>query len=157
MYTYYISVGSNIGDKQGHINLAFQSFQKHDAVSKVISSSLIETDPWGYTEQDIFVNSMWFCESILDPHQMLCLLQSLEQGAGRKRHIHWGPRTLDLDIILAFDEAGSMISICDETLTIPHPYFWERTFVLEPLHELLPTFTYKGVTIDDRLAQLKLS
>ena len=46
MYTYYISVGSNIGDKQGHINLAFQSFQEHDAVSKVISSSLIETDPW---------------------------------------------------------------------------------------------------------------
>ena len=157
MYTYYISVGSNIGDKQGHINLAFQSFQEHDAVSKVISSPLIETEPWGYTDQDIFVNSMWFCESILAPHQMLCLLQSLEQGAGRKRHIHWGPRTLDLDIILAFDEGGSMISVCDESLTIPHPYFWERTFVLEPLHELLPTFTYKGVTIDDRLAQLKLS
>ena len=157
MYTYYISVGSNIGDKQGHINLAFQSFQEHDAVSKVISSSLIETDPWGYTEQDIFVNSMWFCESILAPHQMLCLLQSLEQGAGRKRHIHWGPRTLDLDIILAFDEGGAMIAVCDESLTIPHPYFWERTFVLEPLHELLPTFTYKGVTIDDRLAQLNLS
>ena len=156
MYTYYISVGSNIGDKQGHINLAFQSFQEHDAVSKVISSSLIETDPWGYTEQDIFVNSMWFCESILAPHQMLCLLQSLEQGAGRKRHIHWGPRTLDLDIILAFDEGGTMISVCDESLTIPHPYFWERTFVLELLHELLPTFTYKGVTIDDRLAQLNL-
>ena len=156
MYTYYISVGSNIGDKQGHINLAFQSFQEHDAVSKVISSSLIETDPWGYTEQDIFVNSMCFCESILAPHQMLCLLQSLEQGAGRKRHIHWGPRTLDLDIILAFDEGGTMISVCDESLTIPHPYFWERTFVLEPLHELLPTFTYKGVTIDDRLAQLNL-
>ena len=157
MYTYYISVGSNIGDKQGHINLAFQSFQEHDAVSKVISSSLIETDPWGYTEQDIFVNSMWFCESILAPHQMLCLLQALEQGAGRKRHIHWGPRTLDLDIILAFDEGGAMISVCDESLTIPHPYFWERTFVLEPLHELLPTFTYKGVTIGDRLAQLNLS
>ena len=119
MYTYYISVGSNIGDKQGHLNLAFQSFQEHDAVSKVISSSLIETDPWGYTEQDIFVNSMWFCESILAPHQMLCLLQSLEQGAGRKRHIHWGPRTLDLDIILAFDEAGSMISICDIFGSVP--------------------------------------
>ena len=157
MYTYYISVGSNIGDKQGYINLAFQSFQEHDAVSKVISSPLIETDPWGYTEQDIFVNGMWLCESSLAPHQMLNLLQSLEQEAGRKRHIHWGPRTLDLDIILAFDEAGSMISICDETLTIPHPYFWDRTFVLEPLHELLPTFTYKGVTISERLATLSLA
>ena len=56
MYTYYISVGSNIGDKRGHINLALQSLQEHDAVSKVISSPLIETEPWGYTDQDIFVN-----------------------------------------------------------------------------------------------------
>ena len=154
MYTYYISVGSNIGDKRGHINLALQSLQDHDAVSKVISSSLIETEPWGYTEQDIFVNGMWLCESSLAPHQMLRLLQSLEQGAGRERHIHWGPRTLDLDIILAFDEKGTMISICDERLTVPHPYFWDRTFVLEPLHELLPTFTYKGMTIGERLTQL---
>ena len=154
MYTYYISVGSNIGDKRGHINLALQSLQDHDAVSKVISSSLIETEPWGYTEQDIFVNGMWLCESSLAPHQMLSLLQSLEQGAGRERHIHWGPRTLDLDIILAFDEKGTMISICDERLTVPHLYFWDRTFVLEPLHELLPTFTYKGMTIGERLTQL---
>ena len=131
MYTYYISVGSNIGDKRGHINLALQSLQEHDAVSKVISSPLIETEPWGYTDQDIFVNGMWLCESSLAPHQMLSLLQSLEQGAGRERLIHWGPRTLDLDIILAFDENGTMISICDESLTVPHPYFWDRTFVLE--------------------------
>ena len=157
MYTYYISVGSNIGDKRGHINLALQSLQNHDAVSKVISSSLIETEPWGYTEQDIFVNGMWLCESSLAPHQMLSLLQSLEQGAGRERLIHWGPRTLDLDIILAFDENGTMISICDESLTVPHPYFWDRTFVLEPLQELLPTFTYKGMTIGERLTQLSLS
>ena len=119
MYTYYISVGSNIGDKRGHINLALQSLQEHDAVSKVISSPLIETEPWGYTDQDIFVNGMWLCESSLAPHQMLSLLQSLEQGAGRERLIHWGPRTLDLDIILAFDESGTMISICDESLTVP--------------------------------------
>ena len=157
MYTYYISVGSNIGDKRGHINLALQSLQDHDAVSKVISSSLIETEPWGYTNQDIFVNGMWLCESSLAPHQMLRLLQSLEQGAGRERLIHWGPRTLDLDIILAFDENGTMISICDESLTVPHPYFWDRTFVLEPLHELLPTFIYKGMTIGERLTQLSLS
>ena len=154
MYTYYISVGSNIGDKRGHINLALQSLQEHDAVSKVISSPLIETEPWGYTEQDTFVNGMWLCESSLAPHQMLRLLLSLEQGAGRERLIHWGPRTLDLDIILAFDEKGTMISICDESLTVPHPYFWDRTFVLEPLHELLPTFTYKGMTIGERLTQL---
>ena len=157
MYTYYISVGSNMGDKKGYIHSAFQSLQQHEAVSKVISSTLIETEPWGYTDQDTFVNGMWFCESSLAPHQMLSLLQSLEQGAGRERLIHWGPRTLDLDIILAFDENGTMISICDESLTVPHPYFWDRTFVLEPLHELLPTFIYKGMTIGERLTQLSLS
>ena len=157
MYTYYISVGSNMGDKKGYIHSAFQSLQQHEAVSKVITSTLIETEPWGYTEQDTFVNGMWFCESSLAPHQMLSLLQSLEQGAGRERLIHWGPRTLDLDIILAFDENGTMISICDESLIVPHPYFWDRTFVLEPLHELLPTFTYKGMTIGERLTQLSLS
>lgn len=156
MYTYYISVGSNIGDKRGYINSAFQSLQEHENVLEVISSSLIETEPWGYTNQAAFINGMWSCKSTLDPHQMLDLLQSLEQRAGRERLIHWGPRTLDLDIILAFDDNKTMISVCDKRLTIPHPYFWERTFVLEPLSELLPTFTYKGITIGERLAHLSL-
>ena len=154
MYTYYISVGSNMGDKKGYIHSAFQSLQQHEAVSKVITSTLIETEPWGYTEQDTFVNGMWFCESTLDPHQMLGLIQCLEKGAGRKRLIHWGPRTLDLDIILVYDIEGKMISLCDESPVIPHPHFWNRNFVLEPLSQLLPTFTYKGTKIADRLAQL---
>lgn len=154
MYTYYISVGSNMGDKKGYINSAFQSLQQHEAVSKVISSTLIETEPWGYTEQDTFVNGLWFCESTLAPNQMLGLIQSLEKEAGRERLIHWGPRTLDLDIILAYNSYGNMISISDEKLVVPHPHFWDRTFVLGPLYELLPAFTYKGMTIDERLAQL---
>lgn len=154
MYTYYISVGSNIGDKSDYINSAFQSLQQHGAISKLVTSSLIETEPWGYTEQDTFVNGVWSCESTLEPHQMLSLIQQLEQKAGRKRLIHWGPRTLDLDIILVYDTEGKMISLCDESLVIPHPHFWNRNFVLEPLSQLLPTFTYKGTKIVDRLAQL---
>ncbi|ETI99826.1 MAG: 2-amino-4-hydroxy-6-hydroxymethyldihydropteridin epyrophosphokinase, partial [Veillonella dispar DORA_11] len=114
MYTYYISVGSNIGDKRDYINSAFQSLQQHGAISKLVTSSLIETEPWGYTEQDTFVNGVWSCESTLEPHQMLSLIQQLEQAAGRKRLIHWGPRTLDLDIILVYDTEGKMISLCDE-------------------------------------------
>ena len=62
------------------------------------------------------VNGVWSCESTLDPHQMLSLIQQLEQEAGRKRLIHWGPRTLDLDIILVYDTEGKMISLCDEVL-----------------------------------------
>ena len=81
------------------------------AVSRLVSSPLIETEPWGYTDQASFVNGMWSCESTLNPHQMLSFIQSLEQEAGRERLIHWGPRTLDLDIILALMIAGTMISI----------------------------------------------
>ena len=139
MYTYYISVGSNIGDKSDYINSAFQSLQQHAPIP---------------TEQDTFVNGVLSCESTLEPHQMLSLIQQLEQAAGRKRLIHWGPRTLDLDIILVYDTEGKMISLCDESLVIPHPHFWNRNFVLEPLSQLLPTFTYKGVKVADRLSQL---
>ena len=156
MYTYYISVGSNIGDKSDYINSAFQSLQQHGAISKLVASALIETEPWGYTEQDTFVNGMWSCESTLEPHQMLSLIQQLEQKAGRKRLIHWGPRTLDLDIILVYDTEGMLISLCDESLVVPHPHFWDRAFVLEPLYQLLPTFTYKGIKVVDRLAQLSV-
>ncbi len=101
---------------------------------------MIETEPWGYTDQASFINGMWSCKSTLNPHEMLSVsvLQSLEQGAGRERLIHWGPRTLDLDIILAFDEAGSMISICDETLTIPHPYFGRNLLSLRTFYKVWP-------------------
>ncbi|MCQ4978240.1 2-amino-4-hydroxy-6-hydroxymethyldihydropteridine diphosphokinase, partial [Veillonella parvula] len=93
MYTYYISLGSNMGDKRGYISSAFQSLLQHEAIFKLVTSSLIETEPWGYTEQDTFINGVWSCESTLKPHQMLSLIQQLEQEAGRKRLIHWGPRT----------------------------------------------------------------
>ena len=85
MYTYYISVGSNMGDKRGYISSAFRSLLQHEAISRLVTSPLIETEPWGYTEQDTFVNGVWSCESTLEPHQMLSLIQQLEQKAGRKR------------------------------------------------------------------------
>ena len=151
MYTYYISVGSNMGDKKGYINSAFQSLQQHEAVSKVISSTLIETEPWGYTEQDTFVNGMWFCESTLDPHQMLGLIQCLEKEAGRERLIHWGPRTLDLDILFY----GNQI-IETEQLVIPHVDLANRQFVLTPMVQLAPYFRHPvlGKTMKELLDQL---
>ena len=61
MYTYYISVGSNMGDKRGYISSAFQALLHHEAISRLVTSPLIETEPWGYTEQDTFVNGVWSC------------------------------------------------------------------------------------------------
>lgn len=155
MYTYYISVGSNMGDKRGYIEDAFQQFKDHKAIVDTQMSNLIETEPWGYTEQDSFINGMWVCKSALTPHEMLGVLQELEQNAGRTREVHWGPRTLDLDIILVYRDSQQLVSIVDSILQVPHPYFWDRSFVLIPLQNLCPTFIYRGISIQDRLQELE--
>ena len=101
MYTYYISVGSNIGNRRQFIMSAYDSLSIHPQVHGITSSSVMETEPWGYTEQDVFLNAVWRVSSSLEPHDLLDGLQSLECEAQRKRDIHWGPRTLDLDIVYA--------------------------------------------------------
>ena len=154
MYTYYISVGSNIGNRHKYIQSAFQFMAQHDEVVSIMSSNLVETEPWGYEEQAAFLNGAWKCTSTMDPLTMLEVLQGLEKAAHRERLIHWGPRTLDLDIIYVLDDHGKPLEIHNERLHIPHPYFWERLFVLEPLRELEPSFMYHGTTIEQRIQLL---
>ena len=144
MYTYYISVGSNIGNRRQFIDDAYHALSIHPEVHSITSSTIIETEPWGYTEQDVFLNAVWRVSS------------SLEREAQRKRDIHWGPRTLDLDIVYALSDDGACMYINDARLVIPHPYFWDRLFVLEPLLELDKEFTYNGESIDDRIRTLKI-
>ena len=155
MYTYYISVGSNIGNRRQFIDDAYHALSIHPEVHSIISSTIIETEPWGYTEQDVFLNAVWCVSSSLEPHDLLDVLQSLECEAQRKRDIHWGPRTLDLDIAYALSDDGACMYINDARLVIPHPYFWDRLFVLEPLMELDKAFTYNGESIGDRIQTLK--
>ena len=155
MYTYYISVGSNIGNRRQFIDDAYHTLSIHPEVHSITSSTIIETEPWGYTEQDVFLNAVWCVSSSLEPHDLLDVLQSLECEAQRKRDIHWGPRTLDLDIVYALSDDGACMYINDARLVIPHPYFWDRLFVLEPLMELDKAFTYNGESIGDRIQTLK--
>ena len=155
MYTYYISVGSNIGNRRQFIDDAYHALSIHPEVHSITSSTIIETEPWGYTEQDVFLNAVWCVSSSLEPHDLLDVLQSLECEAQRKRDIHWGPRTLDLDIVYALSDDGVCMYINDARLVIPHPYFWDRLFVLEPLMELDKAFTYNGESIGDRIQTLK--
>lgn len=106
MYTYYISVGSNLGKREGvHSNSLLIHCKLWTASCPAISSTLLETEPWGNTDQGVFLNGVFRCESTIEPIDMLHLLQGLEQAANRDRKVHWGPRTLDLDIILVFDES----------------------------------------------------
>ena len=95
------------------------------------SSDILESEPYGYTNQDVFLNAVFRFETILEPVELLDRLMEIEQEAGRTREIRWGPRTLDLDILLYDDLVTE-----DPHLIIPHPDMHNRMFVLEPLCQL---------------------
>ena len=109
----------------------------------------------GLYRTNVFLNAVWRVSSSLEPHDLLDVLQSLECEAQRKRDIRWGPRTLDLDIVYALSDDGACMYVNDARLVIPHPYFWDRLFVLEPLLELDKEFTYNGESLGDRIQTLK--
>lgn len=130
----YVAVGSNMGDKYAYIEAALQDIQENQSNRNFRASGLIETEPYGEVkEQEDFVNGMVEFDTLFTPDELLDFLHDLEQKAGRERKIHWGPRTLDLDIIFYDD-----LILETESLTIPHPDMQNRNFVLEPLHELVP-------------------
>ncbi len=132
-HTAYIALGSNIGNKEKYLNDAITMINDDDMciVNKV--SNFITTLPYGYTEQDDFLNGAIKIQTLYSPKMLLAFLQKLEAKANRVRQIHWGPRTLDLDIIL-YDNI-----VCeDNTLVIPHPEMHKRDFVLVPLKEIAP-------------------
>jgi len=132
-----IAFGYNIGDRKKYINDAIfeLSNSTHSRVLK--TSEFIETKPYGYLEQEDFINGALLIETFLTPYELLDYLHTLEEKAGRKRDIHWGPRTLDLDIILFED-----LITTDDSLLIPHPEFEKRNFVLNPVKEIAPNMIH---------------
>lgn len=105
-------------------------------------SSVYETEPWGNIDQDSFLNAVAAVDSTLSPRGMLYRLQAIENRYGRTRDIHWGPRTLDLDLLYADN-----VNWQDDVLTLPHPYFWKRGFVLVPLAEIASDLKYRGQSV----------
>lgn len=138
----YIGIGSNMGDKKGYLDFAVNSLKENDCCNVRRVSDFVVTEPYGGVEQDDFLNGCIELETVLSPHALLDLLHTIENKAGRKREIHWGPRTLDLDILL-YDNTV----MCDETLIIPHPEMHKRKFVLEPLAAIAP-YAYNPVYRD---------
>ena len=150
----YLSLGSNMGDREKYIMDAIEFIRNDENCRGVKSSSLIETEPYGNTDQDKFLNCCVELETLYTPHRLHKLTSQAEENAGRERTVHWGPRTLDVDIIL-FDD----IMFHDETLTIPHIDMANREFVLAPLCELDP-YAFDpatGKTASAMLAELKKS
>ncbi len=132
-----ISIGSNMGDSSKIIENAYKKIKNEKMIRNVTMSSIIKTKPYGYTEQDDFLNGIIVLDTLYSPYGLLDFLHTLEQDAGRERLIHWGPRTLDLDIVFF----GDMI-INDVDLIVPHPDMHNREFVLKPLCEVEPRYMH---------------
>jgi len=129
----YLAIGSNLGDKLGYINKAIELLKKDTYIRVNKVSAIITTKPYGGVEQDDFLNGALEIETLLSPEDLLCKLNTIEADCSRERVIHWGPRTLDLDILLYDD-----LIINTEKLTIPHIDMNNRQFVLDPLCEIAP-------------------
>jgi 2-amino-4-hydroxy-6-hydroxymethyldihydropteridine diphosphokinase len=128
----YIGIGSNLGDREKNCSRSIELLEKNGIVVRQ-RSSLYETIPWGVREQPLFLNMVIEAETELKPRELLEVLKNVEIEVGREKSSRWGPRAIDLDILLYDD-----ITLNEETLTIPHPYLHERDFVLIPFCEIAP-------------------
>jgi len=131
MHKVYLSLGSNIGDSVNYLDKAVDILKNHELIHNIKVSSYYQTDPVGYLDQDVFVNIAVYLETELSPYELLKVCQEIEEALKRVRVVRWGPRTIDVDIIL-FDD----VQMTDDKLTIPHPRMHERAFVLVPIAEL---------------------
>ncbi len=148
-----IAMGSNLGDREGRLRGAVEAIASTPGVRNVRVSSFHETEPVGPITQGLFINAAAIIETTLSARALLERLHEIERTHGRERSDgqRWGPRTLDLDLLLYADA-----KINEPGLTVPHPRMHERRFVLAPLAELVPSWPvpHKGQTIGGLLASL---
>jgi 2-amino-4-hydroxy-6-hydroxymethyldihydropteridine diphosphokinase len=142
----YVGLGSNLGEREEAIRHAAE------LIGARRLSAIVETDPWGYVEQPRFLNAVAELETALEPRLLLDLLLDVESQLGRERVGHrWGPRTIDLDLLLYGDR-----TVDEPGLAVPHPRMHERLFVLEPLADLAPLLEIPGKgTVQALLAGLQ--
>jgi 2-amino-4-hydroxy-6-hydroxymethyldihydropteridine diphosphokinase len=129
----HLALGSNLGDRLANLQGALDGLAVIDGVTVVAVSEVYETDPVGGPVQDDYLNAVVEVTTTLDPHELLAVCGRLEQAAHRVRIERWGPRTLDVDVLLIDD-----LVIATDDLEVPHPRMWERAFVLAPLHDVAP-------------------
>ncbi len=148
----YLSLGSNIGDRGAHLAAGLELVIDGDVHRE---SSVYETEPVGGVEQDSFWNMVVELRTDATPRELLERAQRAEAARGRTREVHWGPRTLDVDVLLVGDERSD-----DPEILVPHPRMYERSFVLVPLHELAPELVTRaqldaGVGVVTKLGTLE--
>lgn len=130
-HTVYIALGTNLGNRIANLRAAIQSMPPKIVIGA--ESYVYETPPWGYEKQPAFLNMVVKAETGLEPESLLAYLKRLEVELGREQNFRWGPRLIDLDILLYDD-----LVIDTPPLIIPHPRLHERAFVLVPLMDVAP-------------------
>jgi 2-amino-4-hydroxy-6-hydroxymethyldihydropteridine diphosphokinase len=150
--TSYIGLGSNLGDREEYLRRALELLRAEPDIDVTGVSSVRETDPVGILDQPRFLNAVARVETDLGPRRLLDRLLATERMLGRRRDgPRFGPRTIDLDLLLYGDE-----EIDEPGLTVPHPRLAERLFVVEPLHELDPALVVPGQgPVSDLLSALQ--
>jgi 2-amino-4-hydroxy-6-hydroxymethyldihydropteridine diphosphokinase len=146
-----LALGGNLGDVRATLAHAIAMLCERSDIRLLARSSDYLTPPWGVKNQPPFVNLCIAVDTTLTPHALLARAQAVEHAFGRDRahEQHWGPRTLDIDI-LAYDD----LVLNEPNLTLPHPRLNERAFVLVPLAEIAPARIIAGIRVDDALARL---
>lgn len=137
---YVLSLGTNIGDRKNNLLSAVKSLELIPETKVLDCSSIYETEPVGYAQQDDFYNIALLLESKFEPNEMLGICMGLEAGFNRVREFKNGPRILDVDVIFCEDK-----KINTKNLTVPHPRYFERRFVLEPMLELFSDGEFFGI------------
>jgi 2-amino-4-hydroxy-6-hydroxymethyldihydropteridine diphosphokinase len=150
--TAYIGLGGNVGDVIHSIRSALQHIDGNDKIDLLETSSVYKTPPWGVTEQAWFFNACASIKTSLTAHELLEVCLSIEQTLKRVRDVRWGPRTIDLDVLLFGNE-----EINEDKLQIPHPRMLERAFVLKPLSDIAPNMELQGIHINKWLEKLDSS
>ena len=140
MKTAFLGLGSNLGDRRGHLAEALRCLAADPAISIVGGSSVYESKPVGVIEQPDFLNMVVQVETTHPPLSLLSSCLGVEARLGRERRERWGPRNIDIDVLI-YDQ----LLWCDDRLVLPHPRMRERSFVLTPLAEIAPDVNVNGV------------
>ena len=144
-----LGLGSNMGDKRGNLDAAIAMLGERGDIRIVARSRDYRSAPWGVTDQDWFVNACVAVATALCPRDLLARCQDVERRLGRVRLVHWGPRVIDVDILLYRDRV-----IAEPDLVVPHPRIAERGFVLVPLADVAPDALVAGRPVRTLIAAL---
>lgn len=146
----FLGIGGNIGDKEKNIGDAIFYLKNTTGINVEKVSSFYETEPVGYVDQDWFLNVVVKISTSLEPYKLLKVCQDIEEELKRVRLIRWGPRSIDVDVLLYEDFISE-----DEKLIVPHPRMTDRAFVMVPLYEIEKEISINGINIKKIIENLK--